>query len=68
MNNLYYRTVLDTIGDSNKRLMWLKRFTRPTHRRKKRARELLNTQQFLWKHADFMKNDRLPLQLEQEFL
>lgn len=68
MDDVFYKMVLHTINDTNKRLMWLKSKTRKSRLRTRRAGRLLDIQRFLWQLAGVMKNDRIPLRLEGEFI
>ena len=60
----WFRTVLDTINDNNKRTMWIRAKFRKSKKQRLQINYYLRLQQFLWGIAKLNRQEHAPMRLE----
>jgi hypothetical protein len=60
----WFRAILDTINDNNKRTMWIRAKFRKSKKQRLQINYYLRLQQFLWMIAKWERQDKAPLRME----
>lgn len=60
----FFRAVLDTINDNNRRTMWIRSKFRKSKKQRLQINYYLRLQQFLWEVAKLNRQEHTPMRLE----